>query len=141
MAYSLAKDGELPAFIENRLWFKSTEGLYLTAGLGLGFAVFFDLGEIATITSCVFTIIYLFVLVSHIRLRKKYGGNLVLLLFNLALLSAVFIALLRYQWQSHRHAFYGTLATLAGAGVVETVFRRIRNRTFTEHKKPNFHPD
>lgn len=32
VAYSLAKDGELPRFFKRKVWFKSTEGLYITAG-------------------------------------------------------------------------------------------------------------
>ena len=71
IAYSLAKDGELPRFFERKIWFKSTEGLYITAGLGLLFSLLFNLGDIATITSSVFTIVYIFVVVSHIRIRKE----------------------------------------------------------------------
>jgi amino acid transporter len=138
IAYSLAKDGELPEFLERKIWFKSTEGLYITAGLGFFFALTFNLGDIATITSCVFTVIYLFVIVSHIKLRKKYGGKLILLSFNFLLLSAVFVALLLYQWRSHRNAFYGTIITFAAAIIVEYLYRLIRNRKLTEHHKKQF---
>lgn len=137
IAYSLAKDGELPEFYERKVWFKSIEGLYITAGLGLLFALLFNLGDIATITSSVFTVIYLFVVISHIKLRKKYGGSLILLIINFIILSAVFIALMIYQWNDHRSAFYGTLITFAGAFVVEYIFRVMKNRIFTEHKKIN----
>lgn len=138
IAYSLAKDGELPEFFERKIWFKSTEGLYITAGLGLIFALLFNMGDIATITSCVYTMVYVFVVVAHIRLRKRYGGNIALLVINLLMLSAVFVALLRYQWMSHRSAFYGTIVTFAGAIIIEYVYRRIRKREMTEHHKPHF---
>jgi len=138
IAYSLAKDGELPKFIERKIWFKSTEGLYITAGLGFLFALTFNLGDIATITSCVFTVVYLFVIVSHIKLRKVIGGRLPLLIFNLTLLSAVFIALMLYQWQAHRKAFYGTIITFSGALIIEYIYRLIRNRKLTEHHKKQF---
>lgn len=138
IAYSLAKDGELPEFFERKVWFKSTEGLYITAGLGLLIALIFDLGDIATITSSVFTIVYIFVVVSHIKLRKKYGGRLFLLFINLIILSAVFITLLYYQWQSHRSAFYGTIITFAGSLIVECLLRLIRKRKLTEHHKAHF---
>lgn len=141
IAYALAKDGELPEIFERKIWFKSTEGLYVTAGIGLLFALLFNLGDIATITSSVFTIIYIFVIISHIRLRKNYGGNIILLLVNLVILSAVFAALMIYQWNSHRPAFYGTLITFATALVIENLWRTIRKRIFTEHHKKNFkHP-
>lgn len=132
IAYSLAKDGELPEFYERKVWFKSTEGLYITAGLGLIFAILFDLGDIATIMSCVFTIIYIFVIVSHIRLRKTHGGNLFVLLFNLALLTSVFVALVVYQWQTQRSAFYATLITFAVSFIVEYLFRVVRKREITD---------
>ncbi len=138
IAYSLAKDGELPEFYERKVWFKSTEGLYITAGLGLIFALLFNLGDIATITSCVYTIVYIFVVVSHIKLRKAYGGNLLLLSINLMILSAVFTALLVYQWQSHHNAFYGTMLTFIGALIVEFLFRLIGKRRLTEHHKAHF---
>ena len=138
IAYSLAKDGELPEFMERKVWFKSTEGLYITAGLGLLFALTFNLGDIATITSCVFTVIYLFVIISHINIRKKYGGYLLLLLFNFTLLSVVFIILLLYQWRSHRNAFYGTIITFTAAIILEYLYRLIKNRKLIEHYKKQF---
>jgi amino acid transporter len=138
IAYSLAKDGELPTFFERKTWFKSVEGLYITAGLGLLFALLFNLGDIATITSSVFTIVYIFVVIAHIKLRKQYGGNVFLLSLNLVILAAVFIALMRYQWQAHRNAFYGTIITLVGVLLVEYLFREVRKRVMTEHQKENY---
>ncbi len=137
IAYALAKDGELPEFFERKLWFKSSEGLYITAGLGLIFTLIFNMGDIASITSSVFTVIYIFVVISHIKMRRKYGGNLALLIFNLSLLCAVFIALMVYQWNYHRLAFYGTIVTFIGAFTVEYFYRKLRNRKFTEHQKPH----
>lgn len=138
IAYSLAKDGQLPRFFERKVWFKSTEGLYITAGLGLLFALLFNMEAIAAITSSVVTIIYIFVLISHIRLRGEYGGNLVLLCINLIILGAVFIALLAYQWQSHRIAFYGTILTFSVVVAIEYMLRFIRKRKMTEHHRDSF---
>ncbi|NOZ34863.1 MAG: amino acid permease [Chlorobi bacterium] len=128
IAYSLAKDGELPETFERKVWFKSTEGLYLTAGLGLLFALFFDLGAIASITSTVFTVIYIFVLISHIKLQKEYGGNKILIIFNLIILLAVFSALMKYQWDTQKSAFYASIFTFIGAFIVEYIFRKYRKR-------------
>ncbi len=130
IAYSLAKDGELPATFERKIWFKSTEGLYVTAGLGLVFALFFNMSEIATITSTVFTVIYIFVLFSHLKLRKEFGGNRVLLVVNLTVLLIVFGALMRYQWQTHKNAFFASVLTFGGALVAEYLYRKIKNRSF-----------
>ncbi|NOZ78803.1 MAG: amino acid permease [Acidobacteria bacterium] len=128
IAYSLAKDGELPENFERKVWFGSTEGLYITAGLGLFFALFFDLGEIASITSTVFTVIYMFVVIAHLRLHKRMGGNRILLIVNLLILLVVFIALMKYQWVTQRSAFYASIVTFAGSLVVEYLFRTFKNR-------------
>ncbi len=131
IAYSLAKDGELPESFERKSWFKSTEGLYFTAGLGLLFALFFDLGAIASITSTVFTVIYIFVLISHFKLAKQYGGNRTLIVFNLIVLLFVFIALMMYQWHTQINAFYTSIFTFVGALLIEFLYRKIKARTFT----------
>ncbi len=128
IAYSLAKDGELPEVFERKVWFKSTEGLYITAGLGLLFALFFDLGAIASITSTVFTVIYIFVLISHIKLQKEYGGNKILIIINLIILLIVFGALMKYQWDTQKSAFYASIITFIGAFVIEFIFRKYKNR-------------
>ena len=135
IAYSLAKDGELPEVIERKIWFKSTEGLYITAGLGLLFALLFDLSEIATITSSVFTVIYIFVLISHLKLYKVFGGKRILIGFNLLLLIAVFIALMVYQWHTQMSAFYGSIVIFGAALIVEYFYRKISKRVFINKKE------
>ena len=128
IAYSLAKDGELPETFERKIWFKSSEGLYITAGLGLLFALFFDLGAIASITSTVFTVIYIFVLISHLKLQKEYGGNRIVLFINLIILTIVFVALMKYQWDTQTSAFYGSIFTFVGAFIVEYFYRKYGKR-------------
>jgi amino acid transporter len=134
IAYSLAKNGELPEFFERKVWSKSVEGLYITASLGLLFALFFDLEAIASITSTVFTVIYIFVLISHLRLRKEYGGNKILLILNLIILSVVFVALMKYQWDVQRSAFYGSIYIFVGAFIIEFLYRKYGKREMKENK-------
>ncbi len=134
VAYSLAKDGELPEIFERKVWFKSTEGLYITTVLGLMLALFFDLNAIASITSTVFTVIYIFVLISHFKLRKEIGGNTILILINLSLLLLVFFFLLKYQWNTNRSAFYTSIISFAGAIVLEYLMRKVIKRTMKQPK-------
>jgi amino acid transporter len=131
IAYSFAKDGELPEFFERKVWFKSTEGLYITAALGLLFALTFNIDAIATIVSSIFTIIYVFVLISHYRLADNYGGNKGFILLNVIILLIVFLALIFYQWQTQRGAFYGTIITLLAALILEYVYRYLTKRRFS----------
>lgn len=133
ISYSLAKDGELPESLERKIWFKSTEGLYMTAGLGLFMALFFDLGAIAIITSTVFTVIYIFVLVAHIKLSKQFGGNKIIISFNLIILLIVFVALMKYQWETQKNAFYASILIFVGALIAEYFFRKFKNRLFIKN--------
>jgi amino acid transporter len=135
ISYSLAKNGELPDFFERKIWFKSVEGLYITAALSSAFALFFNMSGVASITSSIFTLIYIFVLISHFRLRKDVGGNKILLAFNTFLLIAIFLALLFFQFSSQKAAFFGTFAVIFGAVIIETSFRFLKKRSFSVHEK------
>jgi amino acid transporter len=134
IAYSLAKDGELPEVFERKVWFKSTEGLYITAGLGLIFALFFNMEAIASITSTVYTVIYIFVLISHLKLQKDVGGKTWLIVINLIILIAVFVALMLYQWNTQKSAFIASLLTFSAAFIIEFIFRKFKNRKMKHHK-------
>jgi len=135
ISYSLAKDGDLPVFFERKIWFKSIEGLYITAALSVFFALFFNMSGIASITSSIFILIYIFVLISHLRLRKDIGGSKYILGFNIFLLCTLFFALLYFQYQAHKTVLWGTIATISGALLIETFFRYIKKRAISIHSK------
>lgn len=128
IAYALAKEGELPEFFQRKSWFRAPEGLYLTAGLGLMFALLFNLNGIASITSAVFMVIYLFVLLSHYRLAGQYGGRRIVVVAAIIAVATVFLILMRYQWLTNRMALYSTLITLAASVILEIVYRSITRR-------------
>jgi len=130
VAYALARDGELPRLFNRKLWFGSSEGLYFTAALGIVFALMFNLNGIASITSGVFMIIYLFVLYSHWRLKDQYGGNPLIIASGFLVVAAVFLLLLHYQWRTDRGSFYGTCIVLGGSLLVELIYRGISKRSF-----------
>jgi amino acid transporter len=130
IAYSLAKEGELPAFFERKVWFGSVEGLYITAILGILFGLLFKMNGIAFITSGIFTVIYIFVLISHLRLIGEVGGSRFLIVCNLIVLTGVFIALLYFQLKSQKNAVYGIAAVFVGALLLEVIFRYVKRRSF-----------
>jgi len=131
IAYALARKGELPGVFERKSWFSAPEGLYITSGLGLLFALLFNLNGIASITSAVYMVIYLFVIWSHYRLAGKYGGNRPFLLFALVAVMVIFGVLLHYQWQTDRMAFHATWITFLVTLEVELIYRRITRRTLS----------
>lgn len=130
IAYSLAKDGELPKIFERKIWFKSTEGLYITAILSMIFVLLFNIDAIASITSTIYTVIYIFVLISHFRMTDKYGGNKSFLVFNITVLVGVFIALIIYQYQSQPSALYGTGIVFLLVFIIEFIYRYVKKREF-----------
>jgi len=135
VSYALAKDGELPAFFERKIWFGSVEGLYITAALSAALAVLVDVGGIAAINSTIFTAMYIFVLISHYRLAKEVGGSRPLILGNIVVISAVFVLLVYYQWISDRMVMYVTIGVFAGAFLLEAGFRYLGKRVLTIVKK------
>jgi amino acid transporter len=135
ISYSLAKDGQLPQVFERRVWFKSTEGLYITSALSILFGLFFDMNGIASMTSAIFTVIYIFVLVSHFRLADKVGGSRWVLAMNTAVLIVVFALLLYYQWVSRKTVLLGTVAVFSAALLLEAAYRLAKKRSFRLHRK------
>jgi amino acid transporter len=58
LSYTIAKDGELPAALEKKVWGEPVEGLLITAVLTLLMANFFDLTSISTLGSAGFLLIF-----------------------------------------------------------------------------------
>ncbi|AIJ05677.1 amino acid permease-associated region [Methanocaldococcus bathoardescens] len=130
VAYSLAKDGELPKFFERKVWFKSTEGLYITSTLGVLFALLFNMEGVASITSAIFMVIYLFVILSHYILIDEVGGKKEIVIFSFIVVLGVFLLLLYYQWETHRFVFYGIIVTFIGVLIFEIIYRQVTKRVF-----------
>jgi L-asparagine transporter-like permease len=88
----------------------------------------FNLNGIASITSAVFMVIYIFVLVSHLRLTADYGGKRWLILTGILAVIAVLVILMIYQLRTSRPAFFATCGTFLGAFVVEVIYRGLTKR-------------
>ena len=134
VAFSLARKGELPSAFDRRLWFGSNAGLYLTAGLGIVIAVSFNLDNIASLTSSIFMVIYLFVLFAHWRLRRRYGGSPWIIFLGIVAICIVFIGLMTHQWNTSRLGFYTVWFALAGVLMVEWIYRSRTGRQFVERE-------
>ena len=134
VAFALAQDGELPHVFERKLWFGSNLGLYLTAALGIAFAVSFNLGDIASLTSSVFMGLYLFVFASHWRLRHEYGGNGAIIVIGIAGVTVVFIGLMVHQWETSRPGFYTVWGVFLGSLLTEWIYRSKTGRQFVQRE-------
>jgi amino acid transporter len=58
LSYCIARDGELPAALEQKVWGQPVEGLLITTGLTLFVANSFDLSSISTMGSAGFLLIF-----------------------------------------------------------------------------------
>ena len=128
VAYALMKDGELPMPEEysRKEWFSEHLGLYLTGTLGMVFVLFFNIGEIASITSLIMTVIYIFVLYSHVLLADEIGGHRGIVFFNLMIISLVAMELIINQWHKDKPLFFSSLAIFIGSYLAEMLYYRRR---------------
>jgi amino acid transporter len=75
LSYILAKEGELPAEIERKVWNRPVEGLFLTALVTLTLANLLDVSRISMIGSAGFLIVFVVVNLANVRLRRETGGR------------------------------------------------------------------
>jgi amino acid transporter len=123
MSYVIAKDGELPAALENKIWNKPLEGLLISAGLTLAIANLFDLSRIATIGSAGFLIIFAAVNAANLRLRKFTHSTAWLPALGVVLCLGALAALLWETAVLEPRTIWVLVALVGGALGVEAVYR------------------
>ncbi|TQD29191.1 APC family permease [Methanolobus vulcani] len=95
ISYLIAKEGELPAFFERKVWNRSTEGLFITSGLVILCINLLNLEGISMIASASLLVIYVAVNASHLNLVAETGAKRYLIWSSL-LSSIVFFGILVY---------------------------------------------
>ncbi len=71
ISYTIAAEGELPEFLEHKVWNRPIEGLLLTTGLSLLVVNLFDLQSISMMGSSGFLIIFAAVNAANMKLHKN----------------------------------------------------------------------
>jgi hypothetical protein len=71
LSYIIAKDGELPEFLEENVWNKPLEGLLITSAVTLFVANFFDLSSLSTMGSAGFLLIFAAVNLANAKLSEQ----------------------------------------------------------------------
>lgn len=74
LSYVIAKDGELPAVLEKKVWNEPLEGLLITAGATLVIANLMDLSSLSTMGSAGFLLIFAAVNAANAKLAKETGS-------------------------------------------------------------------
>jgi len=96
LSYIIAKDGELPAVLEKKIWNEPT-GLLITATTTLLVANFFDLSSISTMGSAGFLLIFAAVNLANVRLNQQTASHRWISGLGVAACLAALLALL---WQT-----------------------------------------
>ena len=123
LSYCIARDGELPAILERKVWGEPVEGLLITAGLVLFVANTFDLTSISTLGSAGFLLIFAAVNAAnarHASHTKSYGW------ISSAGIVACLMALGALVWQTARTEpgkLWVLAAMVALAVIIEGAYR------------------
>lgn len=129
VSYVIAKQGELPEFIERRVWKGATEGLLITCGMTLLVANSFDLTHISMMGSAGFLLIFAAVNAANAKLHRETGARLWLCVTGTVV---CLLALAALVWQTaHMHPL--NLLVLGGilalAFTMEFIYRRARMKS------------
>lgn len=128
LGFSLAKNGELPDFLERKAWARPVYGVLFTAGLSLLLANLVDLTAIAIMGSTGFLIIFAAVNAANVKLATETGGNrFISSLGFLACLGAL-AALIYHTAEDNVHALLVVLAMVVVSFLFELVYPRITGR-------------
>jgi amino acid transporter len=128
LSYIIAKDGELPAALERKIWNEPIEGLLITSGVTLVVANLVDLSSLSTMGSAGFLLIFAAVNGANARLAGETHSHRWLPLAGVALCLAALAALL---WQTALTApgrIWILVVMVALAFAIELVFRLTTGR-------------
>ena len=129
LSYMIAKDGELPAVLERKLWNKPVEGLLITSGVTLLVANLVDLSSLSTMGSAGFLVIFAAVNAANARLANNTGSRRWLSLAGVALCLGALATLLWQTAQSAPGRIWILAGMIAAAFTIELSFRLISGRT------------
>ncbi|PQO28351.1 APC family permease [Blastopirellula marina] len=128
LGFSLAKDGDMPKLLEERVWSRPVAGVLLTTGLSLLLVNLIDLQAIAILGSAGFLVIFAFVNLAAFRLSKEAQANrwVVALAAAACLLALAALLLNTYQTDPKALLVFGGL--LLSATLFELIYPRLAKR-------------
>lgn len=136
VSYIVAKEGELPVELENKIWNRPIGGLLLTSAITLVIANIFDISNIATMGSGGFLIIFAAVNLSNLKVHAKTSSNKYLPILGAA---TCLFALAALIWQTALTSPFNILI-LAVLVVLAFVIEIIYTKFTGKHVKPVVKP-
>jgi amino acid transporter len=128
ISYVMAKDGQLPEVLEEKIWNRPIEGLLITSGLTLLVANLFDLSSISTMGSSGFLLIFAAVNVSNARLSSSTASKKWLSIFGAVLCLAALLILVGQRAVTAPKELLVLAVMIGLAFVIELVYRRVTGR-------------
>lgn len=136
VSYIIAKEGELPVELENKIWNRPIGGLLLTSAITLVIANIFDISNIATMGSGGFLIIFAAVNLSNLKVHAKTSSNKYLPILGA---TTCLFALAALVWQTALTSPFNILilaVLVVSAFVIEIIYSRFTGK----HVKPVVKP-
>jgi len=131
ISYIIAKDGELPAFLERKVWHRPAEGLLLTSVLTLVTANFLDLSSISMMGSAGFLLLFVAVNLANVRLHRETGGRVWISALGALSCLAAFAALVWRVAQNDPRKIWLLAIMVTAAFGLEGAYRAITGRKLT----------
>jgi len=129
LSYCIAKDGELPAALEKKIWNEPVEGLFITAFLSLLMANLVDLTSISTMGSVGFLLIFAAVNAANVRLADQTHSRRWISVVGAMLCLSALVCLLWQNALRSVHQLWIPFAMVGIAFLVEAGFRLITGRS------------
>jgi len=128
LSYIIAKDGELPAVLEHKLWNRPIEGLLITAAATLLIANLVDLSSLSTMGSAGFLLIFAAVNGANMKLSGETHSRRWLSLLGVVLCLAALVTLLWQTALTSPGRIWILVAMIALAFTTELTFRATSGR-------------
>jgi amino acid transporter len=128
ISYVIAKDGELPQVLERKIWNRPLEGLFLTAGVALLMANFFDIERISMMGSAGFLLIFAAVNGANWRLAALIGSSRWLAGLGLLACLGALAGLIWQRLTSNPAEIFVLVIMLVISFIIEALYRTITKR-------------
>jgi amino acid transporter len=128
LSFTIAKEGELPAFLEKKVWNRPIEGLIITTILALLLAELGDLSSISTLGSTGFLVVFAAVNAANWVLAKKTSSRRWISGFGVVACLAAVVALLAHVADQNPETLWILAGLLGGALGIEGAYRLSRRK-------------
>jgi len=128
LSYIIAKDGELPAVLQKKIWNRPIEGLLITAGATLAIANFVDLTSLSTMGSAGFLLIFAAVNAANVKLARQTESQRWLSLAGVGLCLGALASLIWHAATTAPQHLWILAGMIGLAVIIEGGFRLLTNR-------------